>query len=927
MKRALLALGVLMVAATASANWWFVAANGNDNGDGSWNNPWTLAKGICQTEPCAFAVQPGDTIWLKDGTYSGEFVCHLPGANGNPIYVRSWNSNPGAVTLTTPSSNSGKATWRFASSYVWLWGVEVRGAADARRQSEDTGWGNNESWPRDIDLVDGINSDTNLQVTGNKVIACTVHDTRQNLSLWSQMDTTEAADNVLYYPGWQGLTNGHGHNIYTQNAQSTKKYYRNVTWAGFAEGLQIYGSSGADLFGFDLQDNVAINAGALSAGGARDMTLGGSSLLDHPNVLRNDFFCSTFINCGNTWVYLGYNGNCSGVIWNSNFDSGTFKFGAGTGCTQPDQMTGNFFLYDPTTDSGSAHPFSQSDYPSNTYAHGVKPTTPVVKVRPSTYEPGRALVTIAWAQGSTTAVDLSGVLQIGQAFEVRNVENYLGTPVLTGTYAGGTVNFPSGALYPVAQPIGYVHTASPTPTVLAGTPTPTPIIGAPPWETPRPIKTPRATGPDYNAYIVRIPVTSTPPAGPTATPTPMALPAPWQSQDIGSPAAAGSASWAPPGTFTVTADGVDFWGTADSGRIAYTSKTGDSFILARVASVENTNAWAKAGVTFRASTAAGSVHASIYITPGSGVSMQWRTATDGTSTSQTVAGIAAPVYLRLTRTGSSFLGEYSADGSTWTTITTTSVTMASPALVGLASTSHSSGVLGAAVFDSISGPVATPTPSLTPTFTPTPTITPTFTATPTATRTLTPTPTLTPAPGACTYLAPSAALVLTMERTVDASATPYGEYISSPIAETGTATFTVNLSGTRYLGHKVMTAGTPPASHDSLYISIDGADDTTHIDDVAEQTGDASHWQITRATDRSIAGCTPPIAGNQPACQLSLSTGAHTIRLRAREADTRVAWLALCPNQSIPAEPPAPPRPGGRHKMPYIRISTPTPHP
>src|SRR6202022_15202 len=72
------------------------------------------------------------------------------------------------------------------------------------------------------------------------------------------------------------------------------------------------------------------------------------------------------------------------------------------------------------------------------------------------------------------------------------------------------------------------------------------------------------------------------------------LPAPWSTADIGSPAQAGSAAYAS-GTFTVKGGGADIWGTSDQFRFVYQQMTGNGEIVARVASLTNTDPWAKAG--------------------------------------------------------------------------------------------------------------------------------------------------------------------------------------------------------------------------------------------------------------------------------------------------------------------------------------------
>ena len=96
-----------------------------------------------------------------------------------------------------------------------------------------------------------------------------------------------------------------------------------------------------------------------------------------------------------------------------------------------------------------------------------------------------------------------------------------------------------------------------------------------------------------------------------------ALPTPWQTQDIGAVGATGSASFATATTtFTVTGAGADIWGTADAFRYAYQPLSGDGQIIARVATVQNTNVWVKAGVMIRGDVSAGAAQGMMMVTPG-----------------------------------------------------------------------------------------------------------------------------------------------------------------------------------------------------------------------------------------------------------------------------------------------------------------------
>ena len=78
------------------------------------------------------------------------------------------------------------------------------------------------------------------------------------------------------------------------------------------------------------------------------------------------------------------------------------------------------------------------------------------------------------------------------------------------------------------------------------------------------------------------------------------------------------------GIYTIQGSGADIWGTADSFEYAYAPVKGDGSIIARVAALANSIAWAKAGIMHRNDETAGSAFADVVITPGSGVGFQWR---------------------------------------------------------------------------------------------------------------------------------------------------------------------------------------------------------------------------------------------------------------------------------------------------------------
>ena len=153
---------------------------------------------------------------------------------------------------------------------------------------------------------------------------------------------------------------------------------------------------------------------------------------------------------------------------------------------------------------------------------------------------------------------------------------------------------------------------------------------------------------------------------------------------------------------TIEASGADIWGTVDSFGYLYTPWSGDGTITARVRSLENTSASAKAGVMFRESLAANSKYVHTIVSPGRGLWTQYRSTTGGTAATAATRAGTAPEWVRLTRTGNTFVGATSNDGVTWTTLGTITVSMASQIYVGLPVTSRNNTTLATAVFDDVS---------------------------------------------------------------------------------------------------------------------------------------------------------------------------------------------------------------------------------
>lgn len=153
--------------------------------------------------------------------------------------------------------------------------------------------------------------------------------------------------------------------------------------------------------------------------------------------------------------------------------------------------------------------------------------------------------------------------------------------------------------------------------------------------------------------------------------------------------------------FGIFGQGSDIWGTADSMVGTFVAWIGDGTMTARVRSLENSSAWAKAGVMFRESLAGDSRHAFFLLSPGHGAALQYRAATGGQSAQAFNGPGTVPGWLRLIRRGDQFTAQMSLDGVTFSTVGSVTVPMNQTLYVGIAHTSHNVDDAGGALFDDL----------------------------------------------------------------------------------------------------------------------------------------------------------------------------------------------------------------------------------
>jgi hypothetical protein len=475
---------------------WYVSPTGV--GDGSFANPWGLQTALSQPA----VVHPGDTIWLRGGTYAGQFTSNLNGTALSPIKVRGYGAGTSArerVRIDGFSATNNFAALSLGGSFAWYYDLEVFDSNIVRSS------GNTGSTP-----PNGCN--WGIQFADNahdiKVINSVVHDTAEGFSI--NNNTTyniEVYGGLSYYVGWEASDRSHGHTYYMHNLTGTKTISESIGHNSFDIGMHIR-SGTDDMYNQSVVGSVHFDAGRLSASG-----YGSNWYIEPPanaftTVLDHDYSYSTvsaYDFLARAPLFTNY--TITNSVWANAVSlpaadlTGTLNIG------------GNTLWAGYTSSEWAGHG-------TNTLGGGPRPTSgKAIFVRANAYEVGRGhVIVFNWDHSATVSVDVSGLgLQNGDSYEVRHSMDFYGTPVLTGTYSGANLTVPMTGL-PIAAPI---HTAAP------GGPFPEFAVfvvwktssGVAPTSTPTPTATPTFT-PTRTATPTPLPPTPTATRTPTPTRTP-----------------------------------------------------------------------------------------------------------------------------------------------------------------------------------------------------------------------------------------------------------------------------------------------------------------------------------------------------------------------------------------------------------------------
>lgn len=469
---------------------WYVSPTGLVGNTGAIGSPWDLASGLSGHSG---AIQPGDTIWMRGGVYT-QAAAWVQSANGaigsgvdNPDGKLLYRNFPGEK-VSIETTGAGSEGLVIDGNYVWFLATlgQGEGIEVYRNIAQRTVGRLGPVWVRastdGVKLIHVISRDgANGVFNGNS--AGTSYD-QGDLEMYGLISYNHGED-----------TAPRGHSFYMRH-QGAKKL-RLTGCIGFfslGHGYQMFGNAGnTGLTNIELVECIHFGAGVLGTALSGTTWLnaflgngGSTSPADNCKVLR----CVLF-QVGNTQdegsLVVGSNGAVNkGVIAQDNYVVGGFndcvkveafptdgsaslQFDRNSiiprgavrpvSCTQAGALAGftswtqNDVRRDPTVaawrHAGVAFTFAawQTDtgIGGSDSAQAANPTVNKVFVfKVNRYLPYAHVCFFNWQSSGTVDVNLADAgLNFGDSYEVYNVQDIFGAPVLSGVYQGGTVAFPT----------------------------------------------------------------------------------------------------------------------------------------------------------------------------------------------------------------------------------------------------------------------------------------------------------------------------------------------------------------------------------------------------------------------------------------------------------------------------------------------------
>ena len=220
---------------------YYVAPTGSSTGAGTKASPWDLATVLRGGKPVA----AGDTVWVRGGTYRGQFTSNLNGNSSRHIVIRQLPGERATID----------GTLLVFGSYVTFWGLEIMNSSPASSGAY------------------GVN----VKAPGARMINLVVHDAgRSGMGVWNEAPNAVVHGSIIYN---NGTVANKDHGIYFNGNSGSKTLSDNIVFNNWQYGLHAYSPVSGELQNIRLDGNVSFNNGSIGPyGHGPDFYVGGSPI-------------------------------------------------------------------------------------------------------------------------------------------------------------------------------------------------------------------------------------------------------------------------------------------------------------------------------------------------------------------------------------------------------------------------------------------------------------------------------------------------------------------------------------------------------------------------------------------------------------------------------------------------------------------------
>lgn len=386
---------------------WFVSTAGTTTNGGTEFSPWDLTYSLTMSagaENCADGwVDPGDTIWVRGGTYQPTAMITGTGLGTVtlPIFLAQYPGENVVIDGVNSSSIDAHYIFNFSST-TYLWIMAMPGGSFEVMSSATAVGSRSTSDAQLSDCPPGRGGGVQVGL-GGRVIGLFIHDTCVGSS-----PAGIAAKDVLVYGNWY-LNFGfystvtlatEGQCWYMQSNGAWQRFYNNLCGNGWLQGWQAQGSGSSEGAGSFIlvYNNILFQAGAESGVGLADRNslLGGNAPNNNNEIVGNSIWTNSGLT-GATCIHYFTRGTQGITIQGNVMACGAVSSSSATSPSNSPAAAYRGLIVSGNTAYGTVEATLSAAFTDDTHATTRPSTGSIVKYYPSTlFRPDGDLCYISW---------------------------------------------------------------------------------------------------------------------------------------------------------------------------------------------------------------------------------------------------------------------------------------------------------------------------------------------------------------------------------------------------------------------------------------------------------------------------------------------------------------------------------------------------